>query len=111
MNIRITLPRPPKRTKSNGRSRVIYDLAPGFGALENGRRGSLWEVRRRIPTRPRGPLVFSARRKGDCKVAMSQRLREQWEAHGRLSQLVIRAVDGKVQEERTYGRDPRRHRG
>lgn len=37
--------------------------------------------------------------------------RSRWLTFGKLGQLVIHGKDGKIQSERTYGKDPRRYRG
>jgi hypothetical protein len=39
------------------------------------------------------------------------RLREAWQEHGQLGQLVVCRRDGSIAFERTYGRDPRRTPG
>jgi hypothetical protein len=48
--------------------------------------------------------------KAACVAVATGRARDLW-AGGRLAQVVIHRADGRIQEERTYGRDPVRHRG
>lgn len=49
-------------------------------------------------------------RKADA-VAEGVRMGRAHLASGQLAQLVIRGKDGRIQQERTYGADPRRSRG
>ena len=62
-----------------------------------------------------GPGVPDAWRKHDLKTMAvgiaAAMCRDEWRWFGTLWQLVIHCKDGVFQSERTYGRDPVRHKG
>ena len=62
-----------------------------------------------------GPRIVKADRWHATKTAAvglaSALCRWRWRIGGQLSQLVIHKRDGTIEEERTYGRDPRRFKG
>lgn len=69
--------------------------------------GESWQIR--------GPGVTTPDRWHAAKTtavhAAASLARSRWQTFGQLGQVVIHGKDGRIQSERTYGKDPRRHRG
>lgn len=74
--------------------RIVYVVEP--------RDGGDWAAQRRGTER----AAVVTESKADA-ISEARRLAQQH----RLSQVVIKNADGKIEREHTYGEDPRRHRG
>jgi hemerythrin superfamily protein len=85
--------RPARRGGASRPSGPVYHVKPAAGGG--------WRAEKRGSSR--------AVATGDTKEEVVRRARERARAQG--GRLVIHKRDGRIQEERTYGRDPRRSRG
>lgn len=78
--------------------RVVYRVKPS---------GAGWRLT--LPERGGGSRFFF--RKTDAVAKARFFARARWEERVEPAQLVVHKRNGRVQYERTYGRDPRRHVG
>ncbi len=59
-----------------------------------------------------GPQVGWYRRNKRALInVISEHLRDRWKLYGELSELIIKKKDGRIQDRRTYGKDPRKTKG
>lgn len=75
--------------------RIVYRITPA---------GKAWRVR------ITGGDSWTVGKQADA-VALAVTEARQIKARGLLAQVVLHGRDGRIRWERTYGRDPRRHRG
>lgn len=77
--------------------RAIYDIHWGSG-------GHWWFVHE-------GKILHRDRKKIYAQWRAQQELKRAWEMVGLRSELVIHGRDGRIQDRRTYGGDPKRTKG
>jgi hypothetical protein len=82
--------------------RVIYRVLPG---PDGG-----WTLAGKGRVIPGGVTVQRYRRKVDAVASGKRRCRQTWTL-GVLAQLVIYGRNGRIQSERTFGKDPRKYQG
>jgi len=84
--------------------RVRYEVLPTTKA-ERAAGAARWKFTRD------GETIATRDRKADALELATTTARCAWRTNGRLGELVIKGERGRIQDTRTYGRDPRRTKG
>lgn len=87
-------------------SRIRYEVLPTRKAAMRADPSLLpWMVTRN------GECIATCGRKRDAVQTATTAARVSWWERGQLAQVRIKGRDGKIQDERTYGADPRHIKG